>query len=400
MNPTEGEDAPLAGLRVVDATRMLPGAVMARSLADLGADVIKLEDPRGGDPLRIMPPFVRRDGSDVGVGFAVHYRGARSIAIRLGTPPGNAAFDRLVATADVVVESFRHGALARFGIDSTLWRTRDPALVFVSLPGYDSPSDARDEIAHDLNVAARSGLLARLAEPPVVPRLQLVDVTCGLLAAQAVLAALVRRGRTGHGARIEQPLGSGALPHVLWSWSEHAVAGRIGTSERVLGGTLPAYGIYRCRDGWLAVGCLEPKFWRTLCDTLELGEHAAAGLDAGPAGQAARGAVASALIDASAARIRERLTSAGVPVDVIVDVAGAGAAAGSWLGERWLENLPVDTGGPYAEIPGPATPLGRTPARPAPRLGAHTAEVLREIGVSEATISACLAQSGHESPGG
>lgn len=392
MTSPDDDEAPLVGVRVIDASRMLPGAVLARSLCDLGAEVIKLEDPRGGDPLRAMAPFVRRDDEDIGVGFAVHYRGARSVALQLGTPAGNAATDRLVASADVVIESFRHGTLTRFGLDPGLWRTRDPALVLVSLPSYDASSAARDEVAHDLDIVARSGLLARIAMPPVVPRVQIVDVTCGLLAAQAVLAALVRRGRTGRGARIEQPLASGALPHVLWAWGDHATADRIGAGEHLIGGTLPAYGIYRCRDGWIAVGCLEGKFWRMLCETLGLVEHLGAGLDPGPGGVAARTALAAAVADQAAAELRDRLVALGLPIDVVLDVPQARRDAEAWLGARWLEGMA--TGEATAVIPGPASALGRTPSRPAPRLGADTADVLREIGVSETTISACLAQSG------
>jgi len=375
---TIDESPPLEGIVVLDLTRMIPGATAARMLVDLGADVIKIEDPRGGDPMRAMPPV--REG--IGVGFAACYRGARSVALRLGTEAGNAAVHALAMKADVVLESFRPGTLARFGLDpDALCRAR-PSLVLCSLPGYPSGDPAADDVAHDLNTLARTGLLARLHPEPAVPRVQIADVTCGLLAGAAVVTALFARTRTGRGRRIEQPLVSGALPHVLWPWADLAAGGTIGATETLIGGRCPAYGLYRCRDGrQLAVGCLEPKFWAGLCDALGVPDATAGGLRLDAVGEAARAAVAARLAQDDAETWARTLTAAGLPVDAVDDVHEARTRANAWC-PSLFEPTAMPSGAPI-ELPGPALPSFRPPPRAAaPRLGEHTDAVLRELGVA------------------
>ncbi|MBK6916494.1 MAG: CoA transferase [Deltaproteobacteria bacterium] len=386
---------PLHGVRVVDASRMIPGAVLARGLAALGAEVIKLEDPRGGDPMRAMAPL--RGG--IGVGFALYYAGCKSVVARLGTPAGNAALEALVADTDVFVESFRAGTLARWGLAPETLRARHPRLVTVSLPGFPTEGTAADAVAHDLNALARTGLLERLGECADVPRVQLADVTCGLLAQSAVLAALLERVRTGVGRHHEQPLCSGALPHLTWPWSDAAASGAIGASEHLIGGRRPAYAIYRCQDGRrVAVGCLEPKFWVQLCALMGLPEHADAGLRDDDDGKAARAAIAARFADASAQTWAHRCAAQGLPVDVVAEVAELARpqathtelAPRSWLGPL-IGQIPMPDGG---AITVPSQALGaleRAPVGAAPRLGEHTRALLLACGATEATICECLA---------
>lgn len=381
------DDAPLSGVRVIDASRMIPGAVLAQRLVHLGAEVVKVEDPRGGDPLRAMPPM--RGG--VGVGFAVWYAGARSVALQLGREPGNAGLAALVASADVLVESFRTGTLDRWGLPLEGLRSKHPRLVTVSLPSYPSASESADEVAHDMNVLARSGLLARIGAQAGVPRVQLVDVTTGLLAAEAVLAALLRRARSGRGGHIEQPLASGALPHVAWAWADHAAAGVVGASERVIGGGCASYALYRCGDGErIAVGCLEPKFWRTLCETMGVVELVPDGLRDDERGRAAHARIESLLASAPAHEWRTRLVAAGLPVDVVRDVGDARQQAELWLGPLG-EQLAMPDGSTLF-VPTRAVPsLDRTPPAPAPRLGEHTEAALLAARAAPETIAACIA---------
>ncbi len=376
-------DAPLSGIVVLDLTRMIPGATCARMLVDLGADVIKVEDPRGGDPMRLMPPV--RDG--IGVGFAACYRGARSVTLRLGTPAGNAALSAIVARADVVLESFRPGTLARFGLPPESLVREHPRLVVCSLPGYPSRDPAKDDVAHDLNTLARTGLLSRMHAEPAVPRVQIADVTCGLLAGASVITALFARTRTGRGRWIEQPLVSGALPHVLMPWADLAASGAIGASEQLIGGRCPAYTIYRCRDGRsLAVGCLEPKFWLGLCELLGAPEAIRGGLRDDAEGEHARAIVAGHFAQDTALVWARRLTAAGLPCDVVDDVHEARTRASEWF-PSLLEQTPMRTGNPV-EVPGPALPGFCAPPRgPAPRLGEHTESVLRELGATPELIA-------------
>ena len=373
----------LAGLRVVDASRMIPGAVLARALLSLGADLVKLEDPRGGDPMRAMAPL--RGG--IGVGFATYYAGAQSVVARLGTLAGNAALGALTDRADIFIESFRPGTLARWGVAPETLRATNPRLITVSLPGFPGGVVGSDDIAHDLNVLARTGLLERLGEDANTPRVQIADVTTGLLAAQAVLAALLRRASTTLGMHVEQPLCTGALPHVVWPWADHQASGAVGASEHLIGGRCAAYGVYRCGDGGrIAVGCLEPKFWHGLCaliGTPELLEH---GLRDDAIGARAVARLAEVFETAPARTWRDRAAAAGLPVDVVVGVDDP--LQHTWLSPLF-EHVPM-LEGPALLVPTRALPsFENAPTGPAPLLGEHTEAQLRDCGVQDDVIAAC-----------
>jgi crotonobetainyl-CoA:carnitine CoA-transferase CaiB-like acyl-CoA transferase len=381
---TDALEGVLAGIRVVDASRMIPGAVLARSLVALGADVVKLEDPRGGDPMRHMPPV--RDG--IGVGFATYYAGASSVTAQLGTDAGNAAVRALVRDADVFVESFRPGTLARWGLDPSSLREGSPRLVTVSLPGYPSGTAAVDDVAHDLNALARSGLLARLGPTTHTPRVQIADVTTGLLAGQAVLAALLLRARTGLGRHLEQPLAVGAMPFLLWPLADREASGAIGATEHLIGGRCAAYGVYRGSDGArLAVGCLEPKFWTGFCALLERPDLAAKGLAHGDAGALVIADVQRELARGPAAQWAARARDQGLPVDCVCDLTDA-ALPSEWVGPL-LQHVPMPHGDPLSLPSRLLGDLERAPSRAAPRLGEHTATRLAACGASDEVISAC-----------
>lgn len=285
---------PLAGSIVLDVSRMLPGAVLARRLLALGAHVLKIEDPAGGDPMRNLPPYV--DG--VGIGFGTFYAGAETLASDLRDAAGAAAFRELARRADVVVESFRPGTMDAWGLGYGALSARNAGLVYCSLPAFRSTSARAGEPAHDLNVLAESGLLDAFGG--AVPGVQVVDVSTGLAAATEILAALFARERTGRGARIEVPLAEAPEPYLAWALAER----RLGAAEvtSLLGGTRPAYGVYACSDGErVAIGALEPKFWAGVCEMTGLVEFAGDGLDASARGRAARERLAS--------RFRERPAS-------------------------------------------------------------------------------------------
>jgi crotonobetainyl-CoA:carnitine CoA-transferase CaiB-like acyl-CoA transferase len=372
-----GSDAPLAGVLVLDAARMLPGAVLARMLLDLGARLIKIEDPVTGDPLRNAPP----DAGGSGAGFAAFLRGAESVCLDLGRPEGAARLRKLARHADVLIESFRPGTLARWGLAPERLRASNPRLVVCSLSGFGQRGDAARWVGHDLNLTASAGLLSLLPLARGVPRIQLADVPTGVLACSAVLAALLRRDRTGAGGIVDQPLATGPLPLMTWVLADQAAGGG-GLNDHVLAGDCPCYRTYSCQDGvMLAVGALEPKFWAALCELLERPDLAGLGLDTGEAGERAAAEVA-ALIGARpsghwVAIGRER----GLPISAVADLAGA-LAPGGFLDATGLgEATPLAEGRTLA-TPGPYLPsLGRTPERPAPRLGEHTDAVLAEFGL-------------------
>jgi crotonobetainyl-CoA:carnitine CoA-transferase CaiB-like acyl-CoA transferase len=340
---------------VLDASRMLPGAVLARMLLELGARLIKIETPRGGDPLRSLEPTV--DG--IGAGFAEFFRGAESVCLDLSTEPGAGRFRKLADRADVLVESFRPGRLGGWGLGPAELLAARPSLVICSLVGFAPDDPAGSGVGHDLNLVAASGLLERLGGAGKVPRVQLADVTAALLACSAVLGALLGRARDGRGAHVVQPLASGPLPFLTLALADAAAGGEPSEADRLLAGECPAYHLYECGDGErIALGALEPKFWSAFVGALGLPDLEAAGLDSGPEG------------DAAARRVQEKL---------------AERPREHWLAlarELELPVSPVNALTTTSDGPGCYLPsIGRRPARPAPRLGEHTDSVLAAYGI-------------------
>ena len=343
-------NAPLAlqGTIVLDVSRMLPGAVLVRSLLDLGARVIKVEDPSGGDYMRSTPPLL--DG--VGAGFHAFFAGAESVTLDLRSAQGASTLRTLARHADVLLESFRPGTLEKWGLGLASLRDRHPSLITCSLPGYPTGGTWRDRVGHDLNVAAVTGLLARLPAG-IVPGIQVADVGTGLQAEAAILAALLLRGRTGRGSHVEQPLLTGPLPFLTWAMAD-ARAGGGGVLDDVLVGRSPCYRVYRCAGGTaLAAGTLEPKFWTSFASALGLSHLAGDGLDTGPRGEAAAAEVEAALLSRPAARWAELGAELGLPLSEVLPVAEA-------IRQEWI---PKDAG-----------------SRRGPVLGDSTARVLDEFG--------------------
>ncbi len=368
--------APLDGITVLDASRMLPGAVLARTLVDLGARIIKVEDPTGGDALRHTPPLI----GDTGAGFCALLRGCESVALDLRAEAGAAAFRRLARHADVVVESFRPGTLDSWGLGGDRLRAANPRLVVCSLSGFGGAERWRRRAAHDLNFAALSGLTTLLGGG--VPGIQLADVAGALLAAIAILAALLRRQRTGLGATIDQPLAAGPLPFLAWAWAD-AEAGGGGVTTTILAGRCPAYNTYACRDGlWVAVAAIEPKFWSDLARELGVPHLAGAGLDTSREGTAAIAEVADRFLTEPRAHWLAAADRLGLPISAVHDLDAARREP-LFREAGLVEELPLGDGA-TGHVPGPfVASLGRTPARPAPRLGEQTRQVLREFGIEE-----------------
>ena len=368
-NPPAPEEPPLAGTLVVDVSRMLPGAALARVLLDLGARLVKVEQPGSGDPMRHVEP--RAGGA--ATGFATFFRGAESLCLDLSVRAGAERLLPLARRADVFVESFRPGTAERWGLGAERLRALNPALVYCSLPGFGS--GASGGVGHDLNFTAASGLLALLGAQGV-PRAQLADLGAGLLAGSAVLAALLRRARTGRGARVEQPVASGPLPFTTWSLAD-AGRGETGVQHSLLAGRTPSYRLYPCGDGrLLAVAAVEPKFWTAFLELVGLPELASAGADAGAAGERAAAAVARVLASEPRGHWLERAAERGLPVSAADDPETA--LAGEYYAGL-LERTPLPDGGAL-EGAGPWLPsLGRTPGTPAPGLGEHTEALLREF---------------------
>jgi crotonobetainyl-CoA:carnitine CoA-transferase CaiB-like acyl-CoA transferase len=328
---------------------MLPGAVLVRALLDLGARVVKIEDPSGGDYMRSTPPLV--DG--VGAGFHAFFSGAESVTLDLKSARGASALRTLARHADLLLESFRPGTLDKWGLSLASLRARHPMLVTCSLPGFPTSGTWKDRVGHDLNVAAVTGLLARLPAG-VVPGIQVADVGTGLQAATAILGALLQRARTGRGSHVEQPLLTGPLPFLTWAMAD-ARAGGGGVLDDVLVGRSPCYRVYRCEGGTaLAAGTLEPKFWAGFVAALGLGHLSGDGLDTGPHGEAVAVEVERTLLTRPAAHWSDLGARLGLPLSEVLPVAEAAR-------QEWIP----DSGGVRA-----------------PALGSATERVLREFGAT------------------
>jgi len=250
---------PLAGVRVVDLSRHLPGPLLTRILADLGARVVKVEEPKLGDPVRHAPPSVAGRGSLATLLLAGH----ESLALDLKKEPARRVLLELLASADVLVESFRPGTLERVGLAPAELRGRFPELVICSVSGWGQTGPHAERAGHDLTYQAVAGTLAGGRG---VPAVQVADVVGAWSGATAVLAALHRRERGGGGCWIDQALLDAAGHAGVTAWAAEAGGAKEVGEPLPLTGALPCYDLYPTRDdGLVAVAALEPKFWRRFC---------------------------------------------------------------------------------------------------------------------------------------
>jgi len=387
---------PLAGIRILDLTRLLPGPALSMHLADLGAEVIKVEDTGDGDAMRGFPPLAAdADGRPVNAAFENVNRGKRSIRLDLKQAQGRDLLLRLVDRAEALVEGFRPGVMYRLGLGWDVLHARNPKLVFCSLTGYGQTGPLAQRAGHDLNYCAMTGVLDQIRSggKPVIPNLQIGDLLGGTLTAlSALLAALLGAQRTGEGSRVDAAMTDGLLAHHIFPHADLDVGVVPVAGRTLLTGGAPCYDVYETADGgWLAVGALELKFWQAFCDAAGLaglrGRHWSLGL--------VPGSTESSEVAAQvAARIRERSRSeweadfAAVDACVTPVLTPAEALAQPHHHARGLLHRRgrVTAVGPLAAIDGRGIAEG-----PAPRAGEHTREVLAGLGLDANHIAAMLA---------
>lgn len=262
-------DKPLRGVRILDLTRLLPGAVCSLHLADLGADVIKIEEQDN------LERSLGARAGETSVLFKITQRNKRSAVLDLKTVAGKKVFLKLAQHADVLIESFRPGIVDKLGIGYTEIKPLNPKLIYCSITGYGQSGPYRDRAGHDINYLAYAGVLEQSGTnkgPPTLTNVQIADLIGGAwFAAMGILAALYDAQRNGQGRYLDVAMTDGVLAHNLLAL--HALQTEGATPQRgrgLLTGGVPCYQIYTTQDGrYLAVGALEEKFWSRLCDALQ-----------------------------------------------------------------------------------------------------------------------------------
>lgn len=267
---------PLDGIRVIDLSRLLPGPYATMLMADLGAEVIKIETPGLGDYMRLIPPFVenKETGGTISAAYLMVNRNKKSVALNFRNKHGKEILMRLVREADVLIESFRPGQVDRWGIGYDALRAVNPRLVYCSLSGYGQSGPYKDRAGHDLNYIALNGLLAAngvASGPPIPPAVQIADLSGGMLATISILAALIGRDKAGAGQYLDVSLFDGAL-----SWAGTIIGGTYAAGKKTergkmqLNGGMACYNVYATKDDqYITIGAIEPHFWSAFCKAVD-----------------------------------------------------------------------------------------------------------------------------------
>ena len=395
---TAAKTGPLAGMRVLELAQIMAGPTCGILLADMGADVIKVEKLPGGDDARAYSePRV----NGVSAPFLMLNRNKRGIALDLKQPRGKEVLLRLVKNADVLTENYRKGTMEKLGLGYDVLSGVNPGLIYAAVSGYGRSGPYADKGGFDLIAQGFAGLMSITGEPgraPVKPGNSVADINAGILAALGVVAAYAHRQRTGQGQVVETSLMEAALQQTYW---HAAIYFATGESPQPMGSahvlTAP-YQAFRARDGWINIGGANQSNWERIATVLGHPEWIA---DPRFATNTARmqnidaltQAMEAVLGGADAAQWVERFDAAGVPVGPVHSIEQA-LTHPQTLARDMVVSLEHPTAGTMRTLGMPikfsATPAAIT--RPAPLLGEHTREVLREAEFSDAEIDALIEQ--------
>ena len=366
---------PLAGVRVVELARILAGPWAGQMLADLGADVVKVEAPEGDDTRRWGPPFVERGGERTAAYFHATNRGKRSVVVDFRTAEGQAQVRALAATADVVIENFKVGGLAKYGLDWESLREVNPRLVYCSITGFGQTGPYAHRAGYDYIIQGMSGLMSVTGAPEGQPQkvgVAVVDIFTGVYAGAAILAALHQRGASGPGQRIDMALMDVATG-IMANQAMNYLA--TGTAPGMMGNAHPnlaPYAVFDCADGWIIVAAGNDGQFRRMCEVLGM---AALGTAPEFATNADRVANRDAMTDALVLATRQWAKA-----DLLAACEGAGVPAGpiNDLAEVFADPQVIARGMRIAPggMPGVRSPFTFSGAemaldRPAPMLGEH-----------------------------
>jgi alpha-methylacyl-CoA racemase len=392
---------PLEDVRVLDLTRLLPGGFCTLLLADLGADVIKVEDTGQGDYVRWAPPYYGSDEhTPLGTRSAIYLslnRNKRSVRLDLKQERGRQALLKLAESADVLVESFRPGVLDKLGVGFEVLRQANPALVYCPITGYGQDGPNRDRAGHDMNYLGLNGVLSLTGErdgPPIQSGAQIADLGGGaLMAAVGILAALHEARRSGEGQVVDVSMTDGSLAWLAMEAGRYFGSGEVPKrGEVMLSGGIICYRPYEAKDGWVTCGALEPKFWAAFCKGVGREDLVEKQFEK------PRSPAHAQVAEIFRGRTREEWRAFNDEHDAMIEpVLELDEAFESEL-VREREMVITYEQPAFGEVKQLGFPikLSRTPAdihRPAPALGEHTMEVLQEAGYSTEEVQA-LEESG------
>ena len=390
---TEPARPPLSGIRVLEVGVFMAAPFAAMQLADLGAEVIKVEDPRSGDPVRASGPFVEGESSP----YLRLNRNTESVALDLKSEAGKAAFLALAGTADVVVENLRPGAMARLGLDAAAVHAVHPRVVYASGSGWGQDGPLAPLPGLDIMAQARSGIMSITGTPggePVKVGVPVCDLVCGLYLALAITAALRERDRTGVGQAIDVSLFEAGVSLAVWEAGRYFATGEVGGPLGSAHQSQAPYQAFRTSDGWITIGANTPNTWAALCRTLGMDAELADERYSDATRRHALREVLREVIEArttsrSTADLEAALGAAGVPCAPINDYGQV--FTDDHLGARdFFWDAPHPALPPQRQIGSPmrlsATPAVRSHA--GPPLGADTRAVLTRAGVPADVVDA------------
>lgn len=285
-------NAPLGGIRILDLTSLYPGPLATMMLADLGAEVIRIEHPSRPDRVHFLPPLI----GDESAAYLSLNRSKKSLALDVGKDESRQVFFDLVRTADLVFEQFRPGVLDRLGIGYEEAAKHNPGIIYLSLTGFGQDGPYHLRAGHDINYISWTGLLSevRNEDRPVLPAFQIGDTAAGCyMSVIACLAALWYRERSGKGQQVDVSMVDAVLPMLTLQLAQYWGSSQESPAINPLDGKLACYGIYECADGkYVSLGALEPKFWENFCRALNKEEWISGNFATGKEGARVREEVA------------------------------------------------------------------------------------------------------------
>jgi formyl-CoA transferase len=400
-SPNPESQPPLTGITVLEVGVFMAAPYAAMQLADLGAEVIKVEDPRSGDPVRASGPFLAGESSP----YLRLNRNKESVALDLKSAAGKQAFLALVEHADVVVENLRPGAMARLGLDAAgVWAV-NPRVVYASGSGWGQDGPLAPLPGLDIMAQARSGIMSITGTPggePVKVGVPVCDLVCGLYLALAITAAVRERDRTGVGQAIDVSLFEAGVSLAVWEAGKYFATGEVGGPLGSAHQSQAPYQAFQTADGWITIGANTPNTWAGLCATLDMATELA---DQGYADASRRHARRGELLDVIEARTRthttaellDALSAAGVPCAPINDY-GQVFTDEHLAARAFFWDAPHPALGPVRQIGSPMR-LSRTPAVrgvAGPPLGADTRAVLIRAGVPTDVVDAVAPAPGED----